>query len=107
MKKFEIFAGLGGGYNSVTSYGIEEHRNEEDATTRAYELAVEDYESHEGSNGLENFQDCILEAKSEYPQPDPGETEEEYEMNIDEHASELYSEYIETWIDYYVKEIKE
>ena len=46
MKKFEIFAGLGGGFGGLKSYGVYEFNNQQEAEDYAYELACNEYERY-------------------------------------------------------------
>lgn len=90
MKKFEIFAGLGGGFGGATSHGTHECKNKDAAEELAYELALEDYESYDGLHGLRTVEDII----------------EQDEVSEDE-AYEIWQEEREGWLDYYVEEIEE
>lgn len=87
--KFAIFAGLGGGFNSVSFAEMFEGSKEE-AEVRARQCAIEEYESYEGLHGLRDIEMIM----------------EEDEVS-EEEAEEIYNEEVESWIDFNVKEIPE
>lgn len=87
IKKYRIYAGMGGGFNSTCYKGTYECTFDE-ANDIAYEEARDDYYRYEGSNGL-------------------FDREEELENNPDlteEELQEMQNDDIESWIDYYVEE---
>ena len=95
MKRFRIYAGLGGGFGGATDKGIEEFKSESEALLYAYGLSCEEYEIYEGYHGLEDFHD--IEEDPEYYGLDVNCTEEE--------IWEKYEECRENWIEYWVEEI--
>lgn len=91
---FKIYAGLAGDFGGATYYKTEEYDSVHEAEVDAYELAVAEYESYEGSHGIisrddirENLDDYGLES---------GASEAEIE--------EVYKEEVESWIDYWIEE---
>lgn len=91
---FKIYAELAGGFGGATYYKTEEYDSVHEAEVDAYELAVAEYESYEGSHGIisrddirENLDDYGLES---------GASEAEIE--------EVYKEEVESWIDYWIEE---
>lgn len=85
IKKWAIFAGLGGGINSVCFHEFLE-TSYADAIQYAYQLAEQDYESYVGMYGLREFS-TIME-----------------EDDVDEEeAQNIYNEERESWISYYVE----
>lgn len=91
---FKIYARLAGGFGGATYYKTEEYDSVHEAEVDAYELAVAEYESYEGSHGIisrddirENLDDYGLES---------GASEAEIE--------EAYKEEVESWIDYWIEE---
>lgn len=91
---FKIYAGLAGGFGGGTYCKTEEYDSDYEAEADAYELAVAEYESYEGSHGIisrddirENLDDYGLES---------GASEAEIE--------EVYKEEVESWIDYWIEE---
>ena len=97
MKKYNIYAGLGGGFGGARLVAeAEEFENEEAAVNYAYECALEEYQSYEGYHGIVSYGD-ILDNPEEYGLEE-GFTEED--------VDEIYQEEIESWITYYVKEVK-
>lgn len=91
--KFNLYAGLSGGFNSVQFHCTEEFDNREEAESAARDLAIEEYQSYEGA-GLRTWEDCRDEIIEEL-----GENAEIDEEDIDLH----YIEEVESWIVYYVK----
>lgn len=91
--KFNLYAGLSGGFNSVQFHCTEEFDNYEEAESAARDLAIEEYQSYEGAE-LRTWEDCRDEIIEEL-----GENAE-----IDEEDIDLrYIEEIESWIVYYAK----
>ena len=86
VKKWAIFAGLGGGINSVCFHEFLE-TTKSDASQYAYQLAVEDYESYVGMYGLREISTIM----------------EEDEVD-EEEAEQIYNEERESWLSYYVEE---
>ena len=89
MPFYKIYAGLGGGFGGADYIATEEFDNEEDAEQYAFEQAVEEYQSYEGLRGLFNREEAIEE--------NPDLTEEDLD--------DLEREDMESWIEYWVKEI--
>lgn len=108
MPKYEIFAGLGGGFGGAVSHGFEKHDNEESANQSAYEAACEDYDNMAGLHGLMSYQECLDQAEQELSS-EIGEFEdpEDYQNELEVYANDIYQEEQERWIDYWVKEVKE
>lgn len=97
MKKYNIYAGLGGGFGGARLVAeAEEFENEDAAVNYAYECALEEYQSYEGYHGIVSYGD-ILDYPEDYGLED-GFTEED--------VQEIYQEEVESWITYYVKEVK-
>lgn len=91
--KFNLYAGLSGGFNTVQFHCTEEFDDYEEAESAARDLAIEEYQSYEGA-GLRTWEDCRDEMIEEL-----GENAEIDEEDIDLH----YIEEVESWIVYYVK----
>jgi DNA-binding ferritin-like protein len=86
VKKWAIFAGLGGGINSVCFHEFLE-TTYEDAIQYANQIAEEDYESYVGMYGLRELS-TIME-----------------EDDVDEEEAQIiYNEERESWLSYYVEE---
>lgn len=90
MKKYSIFAGLGGGFGGAHFQFMNEYNCASDAEMDAYNCAVEIYESYAGMYGLRDIDDIIQEDEVD-----------------DEAANDIYLEEMEGWLDYYVKEYEE
>lgn len=99
MAKFKIFAGLNGG---ATEQGIWEFTTKEDAVRYAYDLAIEEYQSYEGSHGILSYDECYEDClESEWIDPD-SMSEAEIELIVERH----YLDQIESWTECYVEEVK-
>jgi hypothetical protein len=95
--KYNIYAGLGGGFGGARLVAeAEEFENRAAAENYAYECALEDYQSYEGYHGIVSYGD-IWENPEDYGLEE-GYTEEDVE--------EIYQEEVESWITYYVEEVK-
>jgi hypothetical protein len=88
MARYDIYAGLGGGFGGATLVGTEEHDTKDEAILSAYSHAREAYESYEGLYGLRTLEQIMKEDGIDDPQD----------------AFGIYTEEVESWIDYYVKE---
>jgi hypothetical protein len=86
VKKWAIFAGLGGGFGG-SSFECFETCAYEEAQSIAYEKACDSYESYVGMYGLRELSTIMEE---------DGVDEEE--------AGEIYNEEREGWLDYHVEE---
>lgn len=86
---WKIFAGLGGGFGGATELEILEDVTREEAESYAYQLAINEYESYAGSYGRRDIDEIM----------------EEDDVDDDE-AEQIYSEERESWLDYWVEEIK-
>ena len=92
--KFEIYAGLGGGFGGASYVETIEANTREEAEEYARQCAIDDYESYEGSHGILSRDDVIedlVESFGEYP------SEEDIESR--------YMEEVEGWISYYIEEV--
>ena len=101
MPNYRIFAGLGGGFGGAKYEETYEFRNEDEAMEYAYNKAVEEYESYAGSHGLLDY-DGVREDLEESGFIEDTIDENEIEAMIESH----YIEYMESWLDYYVEEVK-
>lgn len=84
MEKYNIYAGLNGGFGGASFITTEEFKDIHDAYEYAYDCAVEIYESYVGCHGLRTIEDIM----------------EEEEVDESE-AVEIYQEEMEDWLDYY------
>lgn len=96
MAKYEIFAGMGGGFGGAQSHGIFEFDSIAEAEQTAYELAIEEYQSYEGCHGIMSWDDCREDLIESFGDEDI----------TDEDINAHYQEEIESWISYYIKEVK-
>lgn len=99
MKKFKIYAGLGGSFGGAVYHETIEAENEREASNYAYQIATEEYQSYEGYHyGIMSWEDCEEDLCESGMLEDL--TENEYEDTVNAH----YLDEIESWIDYYVIE---
>jgi hypothetical protein len=90
MPKFQLYYGLGGGFNSVQKQEIEEFPSQESADDSAFEGACEEYDGMAGLHGLRDTT-MIMD-----------------EDGVDEdEAQGIYEEEREGWIEYYARELRE
>ena len=90
MTKYNLYAGLSGGFGGATYMGTYEFDTIEEATNEAYLLACEVYESYEGYHGIMSWEDCEAELLREN-----GEDFDEEDVNL------FYMEEKEGWLSYY------
>lgn len=88
--KYNIYAGLGGGFGGATYQGTGDFSSRESAEEMAYQYAVEEYEMYEGSHGIRSWTDIADEEGLDYE-------EDEDEIN------EIYEYEKESWMEYYVR----
>lgn len=97
MKKYNIYAGLGGGFGGARLIAeAEEFESEKAATKYAYDCALEEYQAYEGCYGITSYGDIL-----DYPEDyglEEGFTEED--------VQEIYQEEVESWITYYAEGVK-
>lgn len=98
MKKFKIYAGLGGSFGGAEYHETVEAENEREALNYAYQVATEEYQSYEGYHGIMSWEECEEDLCESGMLEDL--TENEYEDTVNAH----YLDEIESWIDYYVIE---
>ena len=109
MPWFKIYAGLGGGFNSICYVDTVECDNEHEAWDLAYQAAREEYESYEGLHGLLDYDDCFTEALESYldenslPSCDPSDLTEDQREEVEDIAENIYEDEIESWCGYYIK----
>ena len=101
MRKFAIFAGLGGGFGGASFHGVFEYKDEAEAERDAYLKAEEEYQSYEGAHGIMSWEDCYDDALAS-GWIDESSTQNEIEDCVDNY----YTEQIEGWISYYVREVR-
>lgn len=92
--KFEIYAGLGGGFGGASYIETIEANTREKAEEYARQCAIDDYESYEGSHGILSRDDVfedLIESFDEEP--------------LEEDVDLKYMEEVEGWITYYVEEV--
>lgn len=92
LQKYDLYTGMGGGFGGARYNGTYEYSSEEEALQDAYNLAVEEYQSYEGSHGILSWEDCREDLIDSYD-----------EIPDDEDVDLYYTEQVEGWIVYYVK----
>lgn len=98
MPKYRLYAGMGGSFGGAHFCETVEAHNKEEAEKMAYDLAVEEYESYGGYHGLYTWDSMREELANEYYD---GDVEAVPEEDVDL----AYTEEIEGWISWYVKEV--
>lgn len=101
MKKFKLYAGLGGSFGGATLQGVYEYRNAREAEQAAYQLAVEEYESYGGMHGLLDYEGCYEDLQ------ESGMIDTIDQNEIDDMVTAHYFAYMESWLEYYVEEVTE
>lgn len=93
MKRYNIYAGLGGGFGGATYQYTADCKDKDEASDLAYQAAIEEYESYEGLHGIKTWEDCrddIAEEDDVLP-----------EEVSDDAVDVMYNEERENWIDFY------
>lgn len=92
MDKYNIYAGLGGGFGGANYKFTIEAKSKEEAEEIAYNEAVEVYQDFEGTYGIMDWNDCAISLEIDpYTEND----------NLIAEVDELYNEEMENWIEYY------
>lgn len=92
--KFEIYAGLGGGFGGANYVETIEANTREEAEEYARQCAIDDYESYEGSHGILSRDDVFEDLIESFG-----------EESLEEDVDLRYMEEVEGWIMYYVEEV--
>lgn len=92
MEKYNIYAGLGGGFGGAQYQYTIEANSKEEAEEIAYHEAIEIYQDFEGTYDIMDWNDCAISLEI-----DPYTENDDLIAEVDE----LYNEEIENWIVYY------
>lgn len=104
MPWFKIYAGLGGGFNSICYVDTVKCDNEHEAWDLAYQAAREEYKSYEGLHGLLDYDDCFTEALESYLDENGlDDLTEDQQEEVEDIAENIYNDEIESWCGYYIK----
>lgn len=95
MQKFEIYAGLSGGFGGASLEGVYEFDNMYEALDFARDCAFEQYTSYEGANGVLSWNECKADLLDSGFDSD------------DDDVDTRYMEEVESWIEYYVEPVDE
>ena len=100
---YRIYAGMSGGFGGANYAGWLDTDDEAEAESYAREIAIEEYQSYEGYHGILSEYECAQEL---YGEGGPGDVPEwVWESHTaQEEIHDMYTEEIESWIDYYVEE---
>lgn len=98
LKRFELFAGLGGGFGGAVSHGIFWFSTHEEAEHEAYLIACDEYESYGGNHGLDDMETVRQDLADSFYDGDY------FAVPIDE-AEDAYRELVESWIEYKAVEL--
>lgn len=96
MKKFKIYASLGEGFGGADYVDTLEFDSRDEALDYAYQEATDIYESYEGIGGILSMEEVEEDLRESWGE-EPG----------DDDVRECYLEEVESWIEYYVEEVKE
>ena len=96
MPKFKIYAGLSGGFGGATFCCVDDFHNKKDAEDFARQEAIDMYESYGGYHGLYTWDSMRQESA------DDGDISQVDDEDVDI----AYMEDIESWITYFVKEVR-
>lgn len=102
MAKYNLYAGLGGGFGGYQYHCTEDFDTKEDAESAARQLAIEEYQSYEGYHGIL----CEDEIAEDYCEENGIEFDELSNEDWEEIES-MYIEEVESWISYMVTTIEE
>lgn len=101
--KYDLFAGMGGGFGGATYQETRDFNDEEAANNAAYEIACEIFDSYAGLHGVMGWEECMEEARDNISESDFN-TPDEYGVALEEYADEVYKEERESWIDSWAEE---
>lgn len=96
MELFNLYAGLGGGFGGANFQLSDEFDSLFEAEEEARRLAIEEYESYEGTHGILSEAD-VRESYCDDNEISEDELSDEDEATI----ADLYIEEIEGWITYH------
>lgn len=102
MPKFNLYAGLGGGFGGYQYHCTEEYNSKEEAEEAARELAIEEYQSYEGMHGLDSESDI----EEDYCE-DNGLSSDELTDEDRETIWDAYVDNMEGWLSYLVTTVEE
>lgn len=95
MEKYNLYAGMSGGFGGLHYHRTEEFNSHEEALHAAYMLAEEEYQSYEGYHGILSREECEEDCRaSEWIGDDMTDNE------IEDVVDARYQEEIENWIVY-------
>lgn len=102
MPKFNLYAGLGGGFGGYQYHCTEEYNSKEEAEEAARELAIEEYQSYEGMHSLDSESDI----EEDYCE-DNGLSSDELTDEDREAIWDAYVDNMEGWLSYLVTTVEE
>lgn len=102
MAKYNIYAGMGGGFGGPTYQDTDEFESEQAANEYARELAIEDYNSYEGYHGIRSWFECATDYLMDNGLIEDEDEVENYEFSEEEREDidDIYTEEVEGWIVY-------
>ena len=100
MTKYNLYAGLSGGFGGADYMGTYEFNTIEEATNEAYLLACEVYESYEGYHGIMSWEECREALIESYYEENDDDNEHSY-IPEEEEVDLYYTEEKEGWLSYY------
>lgn len=96
MEFYNIYAGLGGGFGGCNYQYTAKFMNLDEAVNEAYLEAREIYESYEGRNGIQSWDDF----KEDYMEQENIFFEEDLTDEDRENISDMYVNEVEGWLAY-------
>ena len=100
MTKYNLYAGLSGGFGGADYMGTYEFNTIEEATNEAYLSACEVYESYEGYHGIMSWEECREALIESYYEENDDDDEHSY-IPEEEEVNIYYIEEKEGWLSYY------
>lgn len=97
MALYNIYHGLNGGFSGAKYDYTRYFDGAGYAELEAYNCAIEDYQSYEGSHGILSEEDI----KREYMEDNEIENEEDLTDRDYDTIAERYREEVESWIEFY------
>lgn len=83
LSRFDIYAGLSGGFGGATFQCTVECKDVEEAEWYAKSLAIEEYESYEGMHGIFSWEDCRDDLIESFGEVTDADVDAYYQDQID------------------------
>ena len=93
MPLFDLYAGMAGGFGGASYCGTYEYDTIDEAVNDAYQMAIDEYQSYEGSYGVLSWEDCREDLIESFPEDDITDDD------VDQHYREAQEGWIEWWAE--------